>query len=178
MIRISGNGNTSSEIPVDFAAAHLYFQDTVRFLDKIEAVDKVKTLSRPNTYLLTHHAVGGLNYKVVLATCMGVEWHETGLKLVPLDFDHEKIACDYPVVKGFSDGSLDLLDRGDRTGVDFRFKMDIEIPIAGALKFLPRPVVQATADGIMAFEVNRTVRNLFSAVLKDFNGAVTGSLAH
>jgi hypothetical protein len=168
MIRVSGRGTTSSELPIDLAAARLYFQDAVAFLDKIEAVDKVKPLSRPGAFLITHHAVGGLNYKVVLVTCMQVDWHETGLTLSPLDFDADKVACEYPIVKGYSDGALDLIGRGDRTAVDFKFTMEVEIPIVGALKIIPRPVVQATADGIMQFEVKRTVQNLFRAVQSDF----------
>lgn len=168
MIRVSGRGATSSELPIHLAAARDYFQDAVGFLHKIEAVDTVKPLSRPGAFLITHHAVGGPSYKVVLVTCMQVTWHETGLTLAPLDFDADKVPCDHPIVKGYSDGALDLRDRGERTGVDFKFTMDVELPIKGALGLIPRPVVQATAEGIMQFEVKRTVQNLFRAVQADF----------
>ncbi|MDB5097863.1 MAG: hypothetical protein JWM80_2284 [Cyanobacteria bacterium RYN_339] len=169
MIRISGSGATTSELPITLEAARLYFQDTAMFLDKIEAVDVVKPLARPGAFLITHNPVGGLNYKVVLVTCLQAEWHEGGLRLVALDFDLDKISCPFPTVKGFSESQLDLVPRGERTGLDFKFKMDIELPLAGALKFLPRPIVQATADGIMQFEAGRVVRNLFTKVLSDFH---------
>lgn len=169
MIRVSGRGATSSELPIDLAAARQYFQDAAAFLYKIEAVKTVKPLARPGAFLLTHHAVGGLNYKVALVTCMQIAWHETGLTLAPLDFDADKVPCEVPVVKGYSDGALDLLERGERTGVDFKFTMEVELPLKGALTVIPRPVVQATADGIMQFEVKRTVQNLFRAVHADFS---------
>jgi hypothetical protein len=168
MIKVSGRGATSSELPIDLAAARDYFQDAQGFLSKIEAVKTVKPLARPGAFLITHHAVGGLNYKVALVTCIQIDWHETGLTLAPLDFDADKVPCDVPVVKGYSDGALELLDRGDRTGVDFKFTMEVELPLKGALTVIPRPVVQATADGIMQFEVKRTVANLFRMVQADF----------
>ena len=110
MIRISGRGATQSELPLGLAGARTYFQDVASFLDKIEAVNTVKPLGRPGAYLISHHAVGALNYKVVLVTCMQAEWHEGGMRLIPLDFDTDKLKYDYPVVKGFSEGELKLAE--------------------------------------------------------------------
>jgi hypothetical protein len=170
MIMVSGKGSTASELPIGLSASRDYFADISAFLLKIEAVDKVKPLGRPGAYLVTHHPVGGLNYHVVMVSCMQSEWHEGGMRLRPLDFETDQIKCEHPVVKGFIEADLSLADRGlDKTSVEFQFSVGVELPLVGGLRMLPRPLVRATADGIMNFKVGLIIQSLFRKVLDDFS---------
>lgn len=168
MLRISGQGKAGTDLPVDLAAARTYFEDVTAFFAKIEAIATVKPLARAHTYLITHHPVGGLDYRVVVITCMQVDWHEGGMRLVPLDFDPPERHQDLPVVKGFTEGDLRLTPEGGGTRVAFDFSVTVELPIVKVLKLLPRALVQATADGIMGLQVNNTVQTLFRKVQQDF----------
>lgn len=169
-IAIKGRGQTASEIPVGLDAAQTYFQDVSAFLHKIDAIETVRPLGRPGAFLSAHHPVGAFDYKVVLVTVMQSTWDEGGMTLAPLDFDAEKHQAAYPVVKGYCDGRLTLREVSPgRTAVAFKFETKLDLPIEGLLRFLPKALVQTTGDGIMAFEVNRIVQNLFKKVLDDFS---------
>lgn len=169
MIVFKGQGATASELPIGLAGARTYFEDVTAFLNKIEAVQAVKPLARPGAFLVTHHPVGGLGYMVAMAACLQAEWDEGGMRLVPLDFDMAQVKSEHPVVKGFIEAALALEPRaGDRTGVDFGFDLSVEVPLPGALRMLPRGLVQVTGDGIMSAQVRLVVQSLFRKVMEDF----------
>lgn len=176
MIIVKGQGATAAELPIGPQAARTYFADVPSFLNKIEAVSGVKALGRPGTYLITHHPMGALNYMVVMVSCAEATWHDGGLSLRPLDFDTDQVKCDHPVVKGYIESDLVLAPRAsDKTYADFRFDVRVELPIKGAITLLPRPLVQATADGIMSLRVSMVVKSLFNAVAADLRlGSASG----
>lgn len=170
MLTIKGQGATGSELPIGMDRARTYFFDELEgFLRKIEAVDTIKPLSRPGAYLITHQPMGGLSYMVVMVACLQAEWHPGGMRLSPLDFDLEKVKSDHPTVKGFITGDLQVFEREPGSiEVAFKFGVDVELPLRGALRLLPQPLIQATGDGIMGFRTQQVVKNLFQKVLEDF----------
>lgn len=169
MILLKGQGHTQGDLPLGLAAARAYFEDVPAFLRKIEAVDTIKPLSRPGVYLVTHHPMGAFSYQVAMVACLQTEWHDGGMRLRPLDFDLEKVPMAHPSVKGFIEGDLQLAEReGARTAASFGFNVSIELPIPSVLKLMPRGVVQATGDGIMALQTNLVVQSLFRKVMDDF----------
>lgn len=169
MIICRGQGTTAAELPIGAEAARTYFDDATAFLRKIEAVDAIRPLGRPGAYLLTHHPVGGFGYEVVMAACLQITWDGTTMTMAPLDFDLAKVASPHPVVKGYIEGELALAERRPgRTQADYRFAVTVEIPVPGVLTLVPRPMLQATADGIMTLKSGLVVRSLFGKVLADF----------
>ena len=169
MIQLKGLGQTAGQLPIGLDEARTYFEDVPAFLRKIDAVDTIKPLSRPGAYLVTHHAVGGLGYQVAMIACLQIEWHAGGMRLRPLDFDLDKVPSPHPTVKGFIEGDLALSARGERlTAAEFGFKVAIDLPIPGMLQLVPRPVIQATGDGIMGVQTNLVVQSLFRKVMDDF----------
>ena len=175
MIICKGQGTTAAELPIGAEAARRYFDDAPAFLRKIEAVDGIRPLGRPGAYLLTHHPVGGFGYEVVLAACLQITWEGPTRTMAPLDFDLHKVASPHPVVKGHIEGALVLDERHPgRTRADYRFAITAEIPVPGVLALVPRPLLQATADGIMTLKSGLVVRSLFEKVLADFRLAPEG----
>lgn len=176
MITLKGLGSTAADLPIDYLGARAHFADVPSFLAKIAAMDTIRPLSRPGVYLITHHPMGGLSYQVRMVACMQTSWDESGLRLSPLDFDVEKVKCDLPVVKGFIDGHLRFDTRQPvLTNVALDFSVTVEVPIPPVLKLIPRPLVQATGDGIMNIQIGMVVASLFRKVMDDFKLTATSS---
>lgn len=175
MIICRGQGSTAAELPIGVDAACAYFADATAFLRKIEAVDGIRPLGRPGAYLITHHPVGGFGYEVVMAACLQIAWDGPIMTMAPLDFDLAKVATPHPVVKGYIEGRLALDERQPgHTRAAYRFGVTVEIPVPGVLSLVPRPMLQATADGIMTLKSGLVVRSLFEKVLADFRLAPGG----
>jgi hypothetical protein len=169
MILLKGKGQTTGQIPLGLAAARTYFEDLPAFLGKIEAVDSVKPLTRPGAYLVIHHPMGAMSYQVAMVACLQAEWHAGGMRLSPLDFDLDKVASPHETVKGFVEGELKLIERHDAlTAAEFGFSVSIELPIPPVLSLVPRPMIQATGDGIMNLQTGLIVQSLFRKVMDDF----------
>lgn len=171
MLIIKGVGRQSGEVPVGQAQALEYFQgDMPAFLQKIDDVDKVKPLGKPNAYLMLHKPIGGLNIFTTLVAALEGEMTDHGILLKPLDFDHEKIQSPHMVIKGFIEGHLKTQPVAeDRTMVELDFTLTVELPLPAALKLVPRGLIQSTADGIMTIRLGAAVNQLYRKVLQDFN---------
>ena len=169
MITVRGQGQTAAELPVARAAARTYFADVPAFLRQIEAVDGVKPIAGGAAYLITHHPVGGFGYEVVVVAVLEHVWDGHQMRLVPRDFDLDKVKGPHAQVKGFIEGTLTLDERAaDRTAAAFSFALTVEIPVPGVLSLVPRPLLQTTADGLMTLKSGLVVRSLFQKVLADF----------
>ena len=169
MLTIKGTGVKAGEIPVAQSRALEYFKDIPAFLHKIDDVDQVRPLGRDGAYLVTHKPIGGMNYYVTVVYAFQAEFTPDGLVGRPLDFDVEKVKSEHPVLKGFVDTLLVTKPKStETTSIDFKFTLTLEMPMAPALKLLPRPFVQATADGIMNLKVGATIDAFYKKVLTDF----------
>lgn len=173
MLIIKGTGTKSGELPVSRAEALAYFGDLGAFIQKIEDVETVRPLGHAHTVLVTHKPIGALNVFTRVVCALRGEFCETGIQLVPLDFDAEKIKSEHQVLKGFIDGGLVLRElAADRTHAELSFTLRVEFPLPGALKLVPRALVQSTADGVMQMRMASAVNDLYSKVIADF-GLVT-----
>jgi hypothetical protein len=119
---------------------------------------------------MTHHPMGGLNHYITVVTALQAESTPSGLVLKALDFDHQKVRSDHQVVKGFIDGRLDACAQGPQaTAIDFSFTISLDFEVPTALTLVPRPLIQATADGLMRLKLGLIVENLYAKVRQDFN---------
>lgn len=170
MLIIKGTGQKAGEIPAGYDRAREYFSDLAGFIQKIEDVDTVKPLKRPNTYLVTHKPIGAMNFYTTVVYCLESEWTDAGVLLKPLDFDTDQIQSPHTVLKGMVNGNLKI-DRTDaeRTAVHLTFELAVELPIPGVLKLVPQGLIQSTADGIMTLKVGQAVESMYRKVLEDFN---------
>lgn len=168
MLTIKGTGLKAGEVPAPHDEALRYFHNVHDFLWKLPDVESVKPLSRENCYLIVIKPIGGLNYYVTVASALEAKPTPQGLELTPLDFDPEKIKSEHQVLKGFVSGALSTRGNGDRTGIDFNLKLEVEFPLPPALKLVPRGLIQSTADGIMNLRMGLIVDALHGKVLEDF----------
>ncbi|MEB3328866.1 MAG: DUF1997 domain-containing protein [Candidatus Sericytochromatia bacterium] len=166
----TGRATRQGLLPVGLGEALAYFEDVKAFIQKIEDVREVRELSLPRSYLMTHHPMGGLNHYITVATALQAESTPSGLLLKGLDFDPLKVRSEHQVVKGFIDGRLDAHPQGpEETAIDFAFGIALEFEVPAALSLVPRPLIQATADGLMRLKLSLIVDNLYSKVRQDFN---------
>lgn len=170
MLIIKGTGLKAGELPAGYDRAREYLQDLPGFIRKIEDVDTIRPLKRENTYLVTHKPIGALNFYTTVVYCMEAIWNEEGVTFNPLDFDTAQIQSPHTVLKGMVTGGLKIAPAGpDRTTVDLRFELAVELPIPGMLKLMPQSLIQSTADGIMTVKVGHAVEVMYKKVLEDFN---------
>ncbi|HEY9722661.1 MAG TPA: DUF1997 domain-containing protein [Oscillatoriaceae cyanobacterium] len=168
MLTIKGTGIKAGEVPATHEDALRYFHNVHDFLWKLPDVESVKPLSREHCYLIVIKPIGGLNYYVTVASALEAKPTPKGLELTPLDFDTEKIKSDHQVLKGFVSGGLLTEGKGAATSIDFNLKLEVEFPLPGALKLVPRGLIQSTADGIMNLRMGMIVDALHGKVLEDF----------
>lgn len=167
-ISIRGVGKKAAEVPLSLEAAREYFKDVPSFLRKIDMVETVKELGRPNAYIVIHKTVGALNFQATSAYAIQVEHTETGMTFLPLDFDVAQLKSPHLVVKGFVEGSLVLEPRGDElvaTNLTFVHTADIEQ--TGPLSFMPAAMIKSTADGLMDMIIGVTIDSMWRKVQAD-----------
>ncbi|MEB3222293.1 MAG: DUF1997 domain-containing protein [Candidatus Sericytochromatia bacterium] len=169
-MNFTGQASKQGQLPIGLTAALGYFEDVKAFIQKIEDVKEIRDLALPRAYMMTHHPMGGLNYHITVVTAIQAETTSSGLVLKALDFDHQKVKSEHQVVKGFIDGRLDARAVSEQqTAIDFAFSLSLEFDVPAALALVPRPLVQATADGLMRLKLGLIVENLYGKVRQDFN---------
>ena len=168
-ISIRGVGKKTAELPLSLEAARAYFTDVPSFLKKIDMVETVRELGRPGAFLVIHKAVGAFNFQATSAYAIQVEYTETGMTFLPLDFDVAQLKSPHPVVKGFVEGALLLTPVSDTAvATDLTFIHTADIDQAGPLAFVPAAMIKSTADGLMTMIINSTIASMWQKVQADF----------
>jgi hypothetical protein len=168
-IAIRGVGFKAATVPLGLEAARTYFADVPTFLRKIDMVETVRELGRPDAFLVIHKTVGAMNFQATSAYAIQVEHTAHGMTFLPLDFEVAQLKSPHPVVKGFVEGSLKLTPQGENMcATELTFIHTADIDQAGPLAFIPAGMIKTTADGLMTMIIGSTIESMWRKVKADF----------